>query len=160
MSSFRLHCLSEWLGLMTVLYVAPIWLGVCMRWTKWKRCFTVRFGRRHRGIVCASVGPKSKLTTQAWTQIRAPFLRTHRAHNSKMPQPTTAFALAFMCPKHFSLFSTILKSKLSLLELGDICIIVCLTSMAGCTVYLVGALRGQGACTMYTLSSVDRWWRR
>lgn len=32
--------------------------------------------------------------------------------------------------------------------------------MLGCAVYLVGAVGGQGACTMYTLNTVDRRWGR
>lgn len=72
-------------------------------------------------------------------------------------EKNTFFGLAFMYQTHFGLFSTILTSKLSSLELGDICIIVCLSSMIGCTVHLVGALRAQGAWTMHTLSGVDRW---
>lgn len=52
------------------------------------------------------------------------------------------------------------KSTSSLLELGDICIIVCFGPMVGCKEYMVGALRGNCACTMYTLSCNDLWWRQ
>lgn len=48
-------------------------------------------------------------------------------------------------------FPPLSQSLLSLLLHGNICIIVCLSCLAGCTVCLWAALRGKGACTMYTL---------